>query len=60
MPLLELDEDALKIIARKVCSVDIRQAKKGTNSVMRLLMPSLCMLHRLCHAPVDAESVHLL
>jgi hypothetical protein len=43
MPLLELDEDALKIIARKVCSVDIRQAKKGINSAMRLLMPSLCL-----------------
>lgn len=43
MQLLELDEDALKIIARKVCSVDSRQAKKGIHSVMRLVMPSLCL-----------------
>jgi hypothetical protein len=43
MPLLELDEDALKIIAVKVCSVHSEEAKKGMHSAMRLLMPSLCL-----------------
>jgi hypothetical protein len=43
MSLLELDEDILKIIARKACSVDTVLDNKGTHSPMRLVMPSLCL-----------------
>jgi hypothetical protein len=43
MPLLELDEDALKLIAAKVCSVDTKTAKRGMHSVMRVDMPCLSL-----------------
>jgi len=43
MSLLELDEDALKIIARKACSVDSALLKKENHSSLRVEMPSLCL-----------------
>jgi len=43
MSLLELDEDTLKIIARKACSVDSALLKKGNHFFLHVEMPSLCL-----------------
>ena len=41
--MLKLDEDVLKLIARKACSVDTALLKKGNHFFMRVEMPSLCL-----------------
>lgn len=43
MALLSLDEDVLRIIAGKSCSVDIERGKRGQHCVVRVQMPRLLL-----------------
>ena len=43
MPLLLLDEDVLKVVVARACSVDIERSKHGNHCIVRVLMPRLLL-----------------